>query len=312
MLILIHYSCIPLDKEVPPDPRTFDPPDTNLRQLSSSLPYFKDYLQAMDHINLTDFLEGDGPFTVFMPNQLAFTRFRINNEISSAEQIPDDKLKNILLYHIIPGHWTLLQIPGGYYPTYAIEQTTSNPIDLFIDSNDLFRLNGIVAMDEPDLETINGVIHSISEVLTIPTVMTHLSVNRELSMIYDILNSDYLDQELQQQFHQDIPFTFLAPTNLALEMLLEEHEEWQSYKDIPRETLKNILAYHLVTGNNLLLKNILEDRMISTLNGTSFTIEPEFTGWVIRDRFGTTARVTINDIQAVNGVIHSVDRVLMP
>jgi uncharacterized surface protein with fasciclin (FAS1) repeats len=312
ILSAVWYSCFPLDKEVPPDPRSFDPSDTNLRELSATLPYFRDYLRAMDHTSIIGILEAPGPYTIFMPNQVGFSKFRIEKGIDAAEEIPEDTLKRILLYHIVPGHWQLFQIPRGYYPTLATEESSNNPIDLFIDAEELLELNGIVALDEPNLETVNGVLHSISAVLNIPTLLTHLSVNDEFSMISGILTSGLPGEELLEIFQQEGPFTFFAPNNKALESFLAEHDEWQTIEDIPREVLNEILAYHLIGEWNFLLKEILVERMVSTLNGKSLTVVPVKRGWEIRDGSGSMVRVTRNDIQAVNGVIHQVDRVLLP
>jgi uncharacterized surface protein with fasciclin (FAS1) repeats len=308
--VTVFYSCIPLDKDVPQDPRTFDPSDTNLRELSTALPYFRDYIRAMDFTNISGILEAPGPYTIFMPNQVGFTKFRNEKGISDAEEIPEDSLKRILLYHIIPGHWRLSQIPRGYYPTLAGEKSTSNPIDLFIDTDELLKLNGIVALDEPDLETVNGVVHSISAVLEIPAVLNHLSVNSEFSIISGILNSGLPGEEIIKMFRQEGPFTFFAPTDEAFEAFLAENDAWQSPEDIPAEVLNDMLKYHLIEKMNFLLKDVIEERVVSTLKGPAIMAEPVISGWQIRDGSGRTVRVTRNDIQAVNGVIHQVDKVL--
>ncbi len=46
LLFIGFISCIPLGDEIPQDPRKFDPSDASMMELSSSLPYFKDFIQA--------------------------------------------------------------------------------------------------------------------------------------------------------------------------------------------------------------------------------------------------------------------------
>lgn len=312
LFIIVCASCIPNGGEVPDDPRTFDPSDMNLLDLSSSLPYFKDFIHASGQAKITDLLGEEGPYTIFMPNQWAFSKFRIENGINSTDQLPDDKLKDILLYHIIHGEWLLLQIPTGYYPTLALEKTSGNPIDLFIDNSDLFRLNGVFVLDEPDLGTSNGVIHSITSVLNRPTILSHLSVNIEFSMIYHVLNRSDIRMEFLKLFDQEGPCTFLAPTNEAMEIFLEEHEEWKTYENIPSEFLSDLLKYHLVSEKNILVKNIIQTKEVTALNGATFVIESEYPNWKILGKRGQIANITKHDIQGIDGVIHQIDRVLIP
>ncbi len=236
----------------------------------------------------------------------------MENGIRNIDQVPEERLKKILLYHIIQGRWLVLRIPTGYYPTLAMERTTGNPIDLYINTSDLLRLNGVVTLDEPDLESTNGVIHSINTVLNIPTILSHLSVNGEFSMIYETLNQSENLIEFSTLLNQEGPYTFLAPTNEAMRIFLEEHEEWDNFKEIPSEMLTEILKYHLVAGENIVLKNILKAKEVTALNGASFTIQSEYPDWSILDAKGRKVHILLHDIQGINGVILQVDRVLIP
>ena len=307
------FSCIPHGKEIPDDPRTFDPSNTDLLELSSALPYFKDFIKASDQTNITNLLEDEGPYTIFMPNQLAFSRFRSENGIRSTDQVPEETLKQILLYHIIRGRWLLLIIPIDYYPTLALEKTTGNPIDLFIDTGDLLRLNGVVSLDEPDLESTNGVIHSINTVLNIPTIMTHLSVNREFSMIYAILNRNDIQGEFSDLLSDEVgPYTFLAPDNDAILSFLGENPEWKTMDEIPSGTLIEIIKYHLVPDVNILVKNIEKTATVIPSNGGILTIQSAYPDWYVLDGQNRKARIILHDIQGINGIIHQIDRVLTP
>jgi uncharacterized surface protein with fasciclin (FAS1) repeats len=307
------FSCIPLNDEIPRDPRTFDPPDTNMKELSTTLPYFKDFIKASNRVHIAYLLEDEGPYTIFMPNQVAFSRFRSEKNILSTDQIPDEELKNILLYHFIRGRWHLLHIPVGYYPTLSLERTTDNPIDLYIDTGALFRLNGLAPLDEPDLESTNGVIHSINAVLDLPTVMTHLSVNSQFSMIYEILNRPDIRQEFSVLFEEEEgPSTFFAPDNHAILQFLGEHPEWDRWEDVPSDILTGILKYHLISGENILIENFDQTASLIASNGSSLVIQPSYPGWFIFDGSSQKVHIGLHDIQGTNGIVHQIDRVLMP
>lgn len=313
LLLLGCFSCIPPEGEMPRDPRTFDPSSTDLMELSSALPYFKDFIRASGQVKIASLLNDKGPYTIFMPNQLAFSRFRSEKDIDNVAEIPDEELKEILLYHIIHGRWLLLGIPVGYYPTLALESTTGNPIDLYIDTGDLLRLNGVFALDEPDLESTNGVIHSINAVLDLPTVMTHLSVNLDFSMIYEILNRNDIRPAFPELLEQKKdPCTLLAPDNAAIIKFLEEHPEWNTTADIPAEQWIEILKFHLIRGENFLVKDIEETAGLIASNGSLLLIQPTYPGWMISVDNQQKASIVQRDIQATNGVIHRIDRVMIP
>ena len=311
-LFLFINACISPVNDIPDDPRTFDPPKTNLLELGSSLPYFRDYLDAMNQTNLSDILESDGPYTVFMPNQNAFSRFRKDYNISNTDELSDEILKDIILYHIIHGDWTLSSIPRGYYPTLALEKTTGNPIDLFIENNSIFRLNGIFALDEQDLSTINGTIHSIDRVINIPTMGAHLSFNEEFSLFYEVLLQNKYDVNYAVFLSEEGPYTLVAPTNEAFLTFIDENDAWNTADDIPGKVLNEILRYHLIETENLVLKEGIENKEMTTMNGQVFTILINSGNYSIQDGNGNIAHVTRKNIQAENGVIHQIDRVLLP
>ncbi len=312
LALILLISCIPPGNEIPDDPRKFDPPEANLLEIGSSLPYFLDYLHAMDEINVTEILEDKGPYTVFMPNQEAFVKFRMEYNIRSTQEIPHDKLKSILLYHFIHGRYNFVSVPGGYHPTLSFEKTTGNPIDLFIETDDLLKINGVIVWRDEDLKAANGVIHSIPSVLEVPTIETHLFLNNEFSSIYEILCRSDLDMNYSQLLSEDGPYTFLAPTNEAIQSFIDENNEWQTIYDIPASTVSNLIKYHLIPEENLLLKNITQKTEITSSQGINITILAEFPKWSFSVEDGKKTRVVKNDIQGSNGVIHQIDRALLP
>jgi uncharacterized surface protein with fasciclin (FAS1) repeats len=150
-------------------------------------------------------------------------------------------------------------MPPGYHATLLRERTTGNPIDLYIEKKDVFRINGLNTIDEPDLETVNGYIQSIKTILRIPFIIDHLSYNKEFSLILEILERPDLDPVLLDHFRKGDPVTFLAPTDNAIISFLGAHPQW------------------------------------SVLGGSK-----------------KLANLSIRDIQAANGIIHQIDRVLIP
>ena len=115
LMMIFFSSCIPPIEGPPPDPRSFEQPDTDLLDLGGTLPYFEDFMYALDKTHLTHLMEENGPFTVFAPIQASFSIFRAENMINHIDEFPEDKLADILRYHFIHGEWTLEDIPSGYH-----------------------------------------------------------------------------------------------------------------------------------------------------------------------------------------------------
>ncbi len=312
LFVVLFTSCIPPLHDAPKDPRTFENSDTDLFELGSSLPYFVDFMHAIDKTHLAYLLEESGPYTVFMPNQWAFSRFRMDNKINHTDQFPDERLTEILLYHFIEGRWMLSNIPEGYHSTLLREKTTGNPIDLYIEKDGVFRINGLNTIDEPDLEAINGFIQSIKSVLYVPTILDHLTFNNEFSLILEMLNRKDPDLDFSDLLSQDGPSTFFAPGNEAILSIIEDNQEWQTINDIPDPTLNKIIKNHLVSSENIVLKEITQNNKLTSMLGNDFTIQPDNRKWSIIDMNGKVAHITLSDIQGSNGVIHRIDKVLLP
>lgn len=102
------------------------------------------------------------------------------------------------------------------------------------------------------------------------------------------------------------PYTVFAPTNDAFEMLFKELG-LKGVEDLTAEQLTPILLYHVVSGK--VMAADVKSGMVSTLNEDArMNIEADSKGVTI----DKNADVVITDIVATNGVIHVIDRVLIP
>jgi uncharacterized surface protein with fasciclin (FAS1) repeats len=97
--------------------------------------------------------------------------------------------------------------------------------------------------------------------------------------------------------------TVLAPSDEAFEMLFKELGV-RGIRDIPASTLKPILLYHVI-GGKVFARNLSEG-YVPTLNGAAVKVSLK-SGVMFND-----ANVTYADIRALNGVIHVIDKVLLP
>ena len=99
------------------------------------------------------------------------------------------------------------------------------------------------------------------------------------------------------------PFTVFAPNNEAFNALFKKLGV-TGIKDLTAEQLKPILTYHVVSGK--VMSTDLNNTSVATLNGKKINVDIS-NGVKIND-----SKVVKADIQGTNGVVHVIDRVLIP
>ena len=113
------------------------------------------------------------------------------------------------------------------------------------------------------------------------------------------------------------PFTVFAPTNAAFEMLPAGTVE-TLVKPENKGTLTSILTYHVVPGRldskelAKWIKNGKGSTELTTVAGGKLWVMEKGNEIWIKDEKGGMSKVAIADVYQSNGVIHSVDHVLMP
>ncbi len=114
-----------------------------------------------------------------------------------------------------------------------------------------------------------------------------------------------LDRELAAEG----PFTILAPTDAAFEALRPTLDTLLT--DPHRDRLQRLLRYHVIPGR-IEAASIAGTIEYASALGAPLTLDASADGVAVTDAEGNRARVVTNDINADNGVLHTVDRVLMP
>lgn len=115
----------------------------------------------------------------------------------------------------------------------------------------------------------------------------------------------------------DGPFTVFAPTNAAFEAL-PEGTVATLLKPENKETLTNVLTYHVVAGNldAAAVVQAIKDgngkATLTALNGGKIEAYIEDGKVFLKDENGGTSQVTVTDLKGNNGVIHVVASVILP
>ena len=113
------------------------------------------------------------------------------------------------------------------------------------------------------------------------------------------------------------PFTVFAPTNAAFAALPAGTVD-TLLKPESKPTLTKDLTYHVVAGRMdaaTLRKAVMDGggkATLTTVEGGTLIAMAAGNGITVMDESGGTAHVTIADVMQSNGVIHVVDKVLLP
>src|SRR5690606_8927091 len=106
------------------------------------------------------------------------------------------------------------------------------------------------------------------------------------------------------------PFTVFAPTNAAFTSLLTELT-LPNLAAVPTAVLENALKYHVVAGANVASNDIVNNMTVTTFQGGTFKITTNG-GVKITDANNRVANVIATDVQCSNGIIHVLDKVILP
>lgn len=123
------------------------------------------------------------------------------------------------------------------------------------------------------------------------------------SASFEILAAALAAAGLTETLSEAGPYTVFAPTDEAFEALPEGAVE-QLLLPENKDVLVQILSYHVVPGE--LFSEDLETGVIPTVEGSDIAVE---VGDVVTVN---NANVVVPDVEASNGVIHIIDRVILP
>ena len=291
--VVVLASCKKDDEPVVPNDIVKVATDNGLTSLVSSV----------QSAGLTATLQSTGPFTVFAPTNAAF---------SALTAAPAD-LKNTLLYHVLSN--TKAMASG--IPTTLTGLLSSNAAgdSLYVRKigSNVF-ING-VKVDIADVNATNGVAHVIGTVLIPPSgniVQTAIAAKFDsLAKAVTLASTGVGSEDLLTALSNTKGLTVFAPTNQAFTNLLTALGV-SSIDQIPKATLIAVLKYHVIAAR-VFSSDLTDGAKPATLQGGTLTVSltsgAKVTG---NGNSGNASNITAANIMAKNGVIHVIDRVLIP
>ena len=269
---------------------------------------------ALDRANLVSTLNGEGPFTVLAPTNNAFAAFLSANNFNSLEDVPVDILTKVLLNHVISGSLISTDLSTGYANTFATSAASQTPLSIYVDTSNGVKFNGVSSVSAADILAVNGVIHKVDEVIGLPNIVTFATADPIFSTLVSALTRSDLTTDFVGVLSTDsatapAPFTVFAPINDAFNRLLTELN-LTSLSQIDEPTLDVVLKNHVVGGANVLDSNLTDNLTISTLGGD---ITADISGGArLTDSSGRVSDIIATNVQANNGVIHAINKVILP
>jgi uncharacterized surface protein with fasciclin (FAS1) repeats len=123
---------------------------------------FKTLVAAVQAAKLDGTLSGPGPFTVFAPTDDAFKKLPAGT-VETLLKDPEGQLKQILLYHVVPGK----VMAADVVKLTSATTVQGQPVTITATTQGVKINNASVVIT--DIETRNGVIHVIDAVLIPPS-----------------------------------------------------------------------------------------------------------------------------------------------
>ena len=144
-----------------PEPTPTPAAAGNIVEVATEAGSFNTLLKAATAAGLVETLSGEGPFTVFAPTDEAFAALP-EGTLDSLLADPE-ALKQILLYHVVSGAVTADQVVN----LTSADSVEGSPIAIAVKDGKVI-LNDSATVVTTDIETKNGVIHVIDQVILPP------------------------------------------------------------------------------------------------------------------------------------------------
>ena len=291
-----------------------EPATNTIVDIASGAENLSILVSALEKSDLISTLSGQGPFTVLAPSNEAFNTFLNDNGFNNLEDVPVDILTNILLNHVVGGRLASTDLTTGYATTFAISSASPASMSIFIDITNGVKFNGVSSVSTADISADNGIVHLVDAVIGLPDVVTFALADPTFSTLVaaltrDDLTTDFVGVLSTATGTSPAPFTVFAPTNDAFGSLLSELSI-AGLADIDEPTLDAVLKNHVVAGANVFDTDLTDDMTVSTLGGD---ITANVTGGAtLTDSSGRVSDIIATNIQANNGIIHAINKVILP
>lgn len=287
-LFLVTASCSDDEPNTPPAP--------TVTELVVNDPNFSILEAAVVKAGLADALSTTNPITVFAPNNAAFNASGITESVIAS--LPVATVDSILKYHVLGAFVPSSNVPASD----AVTTLLGTRLFASRNTNGVF-VNGL-RVSPADIEARNGVVHVIERVL-IPPTQTIAGIATS-DTTFSILVAAVVRLGLVPTLSGPGKFTVFAPTNAAFRAA-----GITDVNAVPLATLDAVVRYHVLT-TNVFASDLTSGARVPSLQGGQLEVNVSPARVKIATSTQPFSNIAVANITATNGVIHVIDRVMLP
>lgn len=249
-----------------------------------------DVLSTLDQVLGAADLDGplsdpEATLTVFAPRNAAFGALTVD-----ALQQDTELLTSVLEYHVVEGAIETSDLEDGR--TFTTLQ--GDELTVSVGANNI-QINGSILLQ--GARASNGIVYIVDRVLLEnQTVAERLVLTQNTQTLAQAVASAGLTEALNDA---EASFTLFAPTESAFEDI--------DVSALSQDELASVLQYHVIPDTALVARSITDGQTATTLEGRDVTLAVQNDGLFVND-----AQISGFDFGVSNGVVHEIDRVLMP
>lgn len=282
---------------------------TAVGTISEIIVFDPDYTILVESLKIAELLETVSTtdnLTLFAPDNAAF----VAAGITSLDGLDKEALTPILLYHVLGAKVLSTELPAdGMATTLSSDQM----MYLGYLNNGVVLINGLTQITGVDMEKSNGVVHTINRTLVPPSgdvvdiavALADMGDDSEFTTLVSLLASDtYSDVTTALKDADNV--TVFAPTDAAFAEISE------TIATLTEEQIRTVLQYHAAPAR-VFSSQLVDGQVIGMLSGETVMVNISTEGVTLTDKSGgDDAEVIEVNVHGSNGVIHVVDKVLIP
>jgi transforming growth factor-beta-induced protein len=287
----------------------FEVPKKSIYELAASTPSLSTLKTALDMFpDLVSALDSDGSFTVFAPTNDAFAALLGVIGQAGLSDIPESVIERLLKYHVIAGAKVMsTDLTDGQEAATLL--SADDKITVGIDGTSV-TING-ANVTTADVEASNGVVHILDAVLVpslelsiVNTIVEPAYFNKNFSILTEaVVTADLLGTLTNPAAN----LTLFAPDNAAFAAA-----GITSLEGLTASDLTPILTYH-VLGSEVFANALPPTGSAVTTLGGPFYLSINTNGAFINGLTKiTTATLSGGALDYSNGVVHLINRTLLP
>jgi len=269
-------------------------------------PNYTILVAALKKAELLETVSTTDNLTLFAPDNAAF----VAANITSLEGLDKETLTPILLYHVLGAKVLSSQLPADGMAT-----TLSADEKMYLGylNDGVVLINGLTQITGVDIEKSNGVVHTINRTLVPPAgdvvdiaiALADMGDDSEFTVLVSLLASDtYSDIATALKDAENV--TVFAPTDAAFGEISEV------IPTLTVDQIKKVLTYHAAPAR-VFSTELVDGQVIGMLSGETVKVNISDSGVTLTDKSGAAdAKIIQVNVHGSNGVIHVVDKVLIP